>query len=107
MYFIILSLTIFIIFIIIYLFNTNIFEGLKENNSLPSSNKLNYDISNINQEYHPTFIDTNDKSYTGFSLPIFYKPKSYVYSDKTYVPNYVDTIYMSSLTGLSDVAQYH
>ena len=66
-----------------------------------------YDLSNINQTYHASFIDSNVKSIGGFALPVFYTPKSYAYSPKAFVPNYVDTIYMSSLTGLSNVAQYY
>jgi hypothetical protein len=97
------------IFFILFLLSLrfNIFEGLQENNTLPPANLLTYDVSNITQVYHPTYIDTNIDASGGFALPVFYKPNSYKYSSKSYVPNYVDTIYMSSLTGLSNVAQYH
>ena len=82
-----------------------ILEGLQEHSN-PSINITNYDISNIEQVYHPSYIDPNVHSNGGFALPVFYTPKSYVYSPKAYVPNYVDSIYMSSLTGLSNVSQY-
>ena len=85
---------------IIYYPTSKLFEGLPD--SLTT-----YDISNVEQVYHPTFIDTNIDASGGFALPIFYTPNSYKYSSKPYVPNYVDAIYMSSLTGLSNVAQYY
>jgi hypothetical protein len=97
-----LILLIIVIIILIYITNPTIklFEGLPD--SLTT-----YDISNIEQVYHPTYIDTNIDASGGFALPVFYKPNSYKYSSKPYVPNYVDSIYMSSLTGLSNVAQYY
>jgi hypothetical protein len=89
----------FIIFILFLLYSsTTLFEGLPD---------TVYDISNIGQVYHPTYIDTNIDASGGFALPVFYTPNSYKYSSKSYVPNYVDTIYMSSLTGLSNVADYY
>ena len=82
------------------------YEGLQEPPINLSSNILNYDISNIEQIYHPTYIDTNVKSIGGFALPTFYTPNTHKYPNKTYVPNYVDSIYMSSLTKMSNVSPY-
>lgn len=100
----IIILIIFIIFLLINLTTNYIFEGLQQNNDLPL---LKYDISNVEQVYHPTYIDTNINAIGGFALPVFDKQNHYKYSNKIYVPNYIDTIYMSSLTGLSNVAQYY
>jgi hypothetical protein len=112
-----LSLTLFIILIffiafLIYILISSpnkFLEGLQEQRLPPNGilNKTNYDISNIEQVYHPSYIDPNVQANGGFALPVFYTPKSYLYSPKAYIPNYVDSIYMSSLTGLSSVAQYY
>jgi len=91
------------IIIIFYPIHLSFKEELQE----LSSNNLIYDVSNVSQIYHPTYIDTNINSSGGFALPVFYEPKSYKYSSKSFVPNYVDTIYMSSLTGLSNVSNYY
>jgi hypothetical protein len=108
----ILLLIPFIVFICILIYisisSTTILEELQEQiNPIASLNLTNYDISNIEQVYHPSYIDPNVQADGGFALPVFYIPKSYVYSPKAYIPNYIDSIYMSSLTGLSNVAQYY
>lgn len=93
--------------ILIYIvhYSPPVFEGLNETS--PLEKPISYDITNINQSYHPTYIDTNIDALGGFALPVYYEPKTYKYSSKAYVPNYVDSIYMSSLTGLSNVADYY
>jgi hypothetical protein len=82
----------------------HILEGLQD---VTQPLLTTYDISNTNIQYHPSYMDTNIDASGGFALPIYYKPNSSIYPHKQYVPNYADTIYMSSLTGLSNVAQYY
>jgi hypothetical protein len=97
----VLALATIIVFLVLFIiiFSTHPFlEGI---------DMTKYDVSNIEQKYHPSFIDSNVTAKGGFALPVFYTPKSYKYSAKEFVPNYIDTIYMSSLTGLSNVAQYY
>jgi hypothetical protein len=86
--------------------NTILMEGLKEQGVVFTTENTTYDISNVEHQYHPSYIDTNVDASGGFALPVFNTPHTYRDGNKTFVPSYVDSIYMSQLTGLSQVAYY-
>jgi hypothetical protein len=122
---VILVCIVFIIGIYTWFYSNSLYETIvnrnEEKNKKPSATptttvnpKITYNPNNINEVYHYNEQNPQDKEAKQKKFdpvldlvdppPLYNEPGSYTIDSTGYVPNYADSVYLSTTTGLSQIS---